>query len=112
MVDLDEGYYLFKFAIKEDYHTEISGGPWIIISHYLTVKKWVPNFKHSQATEVTTAVWLWLPELPIEYYEGQSLYHITKRMGKPIKTYYNIASSSKGKYALVCVEVDLVVPAY
>ncbi|KAM7499365.1 hypothetical protein LguiA_023779 [Lonicera macranthoides] len=69
----------------------------------------------SEATEVTTVVWLRLVELPIEYYDRQSLSHIAKRMGKAIKTYYNIVTSTRRKYAKVCVEVDLakpLIPAY
>lgn len=115
VVELDEGIFLFKFTMKEDYHNVITEGPWIIMNHYLTVRKWEPNFKPSEATDIKTLVWLRLLELPIEYYGEKPLFHIAKRLGRPIKIDYNTATSTRGKYARVCVEVDLakpLVPAY
>ena len=101
--------------MKEDYRNVFTNGPWIIMNHYLTVRKWEPNFKPSEAREVTTAVWLRLPELPIEYYEEKALFQIAKRLGKPIKIDFNTATSTRGKFARVCVEIDLsksLIPAF
>lgn len=61
------------------------------------------------------AVCLRFPELPTEYYDAKALERIAKRLGKPIKTDYNTATSTRGKYARVFVEVDLsqsLIPAY
>lgn len=108
VVELDEGSFLFKFTMKEDYHNVITKWPWIIMNHYLIIRKWEPNFKPSEATDIKTLVWLRLLEL-------KPLFHIAKRLGRPIKIDYNTATSTRGKYARVCVEVDLakpLVPAY
>ncbi|KAK2991977.1 LOW QUALITY PROTEIN: hypothetical protein RJ640_002886 [Escallonia rubra] len=69
IIDLDGGFFLLKFDYIQDYHYVTNGGPWIILNHYLTVRKWEANFKPSEALETKTAVWLRLPELPIEYYD-------------------------------------------
>lgn len=110
-----KGFYLFQFKSKEIYRHVFTGGPWVITNHYLTVLKWEPNFKPSLAEEITMAVCLRFPELPTEYYDAKALERIAKRLGKPIKTDYNTATSTRGKYARVFVEVDLsqsLIPAY
>lgn len=115
MVDLDCGFLLFKFNEKVDYYHVLMDGPWVVMNHYLTVRKWKANFKPSKATETNSAIWLRLLELPIEYYDEKSLFQIAKRLGKPQKTDITTATSTKGKYARVCVEVDLskpLIPAY
>ena len=61
-----------KFDMVEDYNHVLTGGPWIILNHYLTVRKWEPNFKPSEAKEISTAVWLKLTELPIEYFNKKN----------------------------------------
>ena len=115
LIDLEEGFYLIKFNMKEDYFKVLAGGPWILINHYLTVRKWEPNFKTSEANDIITAVWLRLPQLPIEYFNTKSLFQIGKRLGRPLKTDFNTATSTRGRYARICVEVDLakpLIPAY
>lgn len=53
-----------------------------------------------------------LPEQPIEYYGTKPIYRIGKLLGKPHKTDYNTATSSRGKYARVCVQNVLAKPTY
>ncbi|XP_028082423.1 uncharacterized protein LOC114283753 [Camellia sinensis] len=58
-IDLGLGYFLFKFQMREDCAKVYMGGPWIVLDHYLTVRKWKHDFKPSQAKEVSTAMWSW-----------------------------------------------------
>ncbi|KAI8026706.1 hypothetical protein LOK49_LG02G03142 [Camellia lanceoleosa] len=83
------------------------GGPWVIMDHYLTVRKWTPDFKTSEAFETTTAVWVRFSELPIEYFHEQVLYVIAKQIGKPLKIDLTTAIATRGRFARVCIEVDL-----
>lgn len=66
VVDLDCGFFLFKINNKTDYCHVFTGGPWVIMNHYLTVRKWEPNFKLSEAMETNSVIWMRLPEFPIE----------------------------------------------
>ncbi|XP_028055244.1 uncharacterized protein LOC114259426 [Camellia sinensis] len=93
-------------------HMEINegnraGGPWVVLDHYVTVRKWQQDFKSDEAEEDTTAIWVRFPNLPIEYYDEKVLYHIAKILGVPLKVDINTAMAARGKYARVCVEVDL-----
>ncbi|XVF32012.1 hypothetical protein REPUB_Repub17cG0044700 [Reevesia pubescens] len=55
----------------------------------------------------TTAVWIHLPELPIEYFNCEILREIGRMVGKPLKLDSSTALVTRGKYARICVEVDL-----
>lgn len=68
-VDLGLGFYLIRFESKTDYNKVFTGGPWVIQDHYLTVRKWQPDFKADKATAIKTAVWMRFPFLPYEYYD-------------------------------------------
>lgn len=110
MVDLEEVHFLFNFDNKEDYHHVLTGGPWIIMNHYLTVRKSKPNFNPEESKEATTPLWIRLPRLPIEWFDENTLFQIGSKVGKPLKTEFNSASSTRGKYARICIEVDLAKP--
>ncbi|XP_028059208.1 uncharacterized protein LOC114262941 [Camellia sinensis] len=69
------------------------------MDHYLTVRRWEPDFKPYEAGEVATALWVRFPQLPIEYYNEKVLFHIAKAIGKPLKIDLNIAMSTRGRYA-------------
>lgn len=105
-VDLGLGFFLFKFEVKSDFTKVFTGGPWVILDHYLTVRKWKADFKPSVAEDISTAVWVRF-KLPIEYYNEKFLFHIAKLIGKPIKVDLNTATTTRGRYARVCVEINL-----
>ncbi|KAA8520632.1 hypothetical protein F0562_014888 [Nyssa sinensis] len=106
-IDLGNGYFLFKFDNMEDCVHVFTGAPWVIMDHYLTVRRWQPNFQPSAAQVLETAVWVRLPELPIEYYDEKILVEIGKCIGKPIII---DANTPVGKHARICVEIDLTKP--
>ena len=114
-IDPDEGFYLINFDKKDDCQHVLTEGPWVIMNHYFTVREWEPNFKPLEAKPTSTAVWIRFPELPIEYFELKPMFRIAQMLGKPLKVDFNTAMSKRGKYARVCVQVDLakpLVPAY
>ncbi|KAL7173639.1 hypothetical protein ACSBR2_032988 [Camellia fascicularis] len=111
-IDLDAGFFLLKFQLKEDYTYVYTGGPWIVLDHYLTVRKWQPDFKPAATEEIQTALWVRFPQLLIEYYNENVLFHIAKTMGKPLKIDLNTVTTTRGKYARVCIKMDLKKPLY
>ncbi|XP_028051868.1 uncharacterized protein LOC114256416 [Camellia sinensis] len=109
-IDLGSNYFLFKFFEKSDYTTVFTGGPWVIMDHYLTVRRWEPNFKPSEAFETITVIWVRFPELPIEYYQETVLFAIAKTIDKPLKIDWNTTMVTRGKFARICVEMDVSQP--
>jgi hypothetical protein len=107
IIDLGKEYYLVYFSNEEDYTKSLEEGPWLIYDHYLVVREWCPNFYPGSATIDKTAVWVRIPDLPIEYYDAKVLHFIGNRIGKTVKVDKNTLFQERGKYASICVEVEL-----
>nr|POF20984.1 hypothetical protein CFP56_40005 [Quercus suber] len=73
--------------------------------HFFHAKK--PNFRPSNATCNLVAVWLRLPELPFEFYDPGVLKEIGSAIGPVLRVDSHMASEARGRYALICVQVDL-----
>lgn len=67
---IDIGYYVARFHLKEDYDYALTGGPWPIADHYLTVMKWRPNFKPAEDVITKVAAWVRIPGLSLEYFSN------------------------------------------
>nr|XP_025652243.1 uncharacterized protein LOC112748247 [Arachis hypogaea] len=82
VIDLGNDFYLVKFYAQEDLDHALLDGPWKIYDHYLAVRLWEPNFNPLLTFIDKITAWIRLPGLPIEL----------------------------GKFARLCVEVDLTKP--
>ncbi|KAI9108191.1 hypothetical protein K1719_021064 [Acacia pycnantha] len=108
VVPLSNEYYVVSFSSKEDrdyaYHEE----PWMIDDHYILVQRWRPNFNPWKADcQRRIAVWVRIPDLPMEFCTVESLGIIGNMIGKIIKIDRSISIYDKGEFARICVEVDL-----
>lgn len=72
-------------AIEEDYDFALYGGPWIILDHYLTVKKWFTEFNPATDAITTVATWVRFSEMPIDLFEDNFLRSFGDTLGKTIK---------------------------
>jgi hypothetical protein len=107
IIDLGFEYFLVYFTNEEDYTKALEDGPWLLYDHYLITREWTPNFHPSNATIEKAAVWVRISGLPIEYYDAKILHFIGNRIGKTVKVDRNTLFQERGKYARVCVEVNL-----
>ncbi|KAJ7976148.1 reverse transcriptase [Quillaja saponaria] len=71
------------------------------------MQKWKPDFDPSFGKINRTAVWLRFPSLPIEYFNSRALVEAGNLIGKLIKCDKTTESSERGKFARICVEVNL-----
>ena len=53
------------------------------------------------------AVWARINELPIEYYEASVIKQIGQALGKVLRIDTNTAMEARGRYARICVQVDI-----
>ena len=110
VLDVDNGTFLVKFESMDDREKALSSGPWMIYDHYLAVSQWYPGCV-KKGTEVTKAtVWIRLPGLDVLYYDEVMLKLIASVIGTPVRVDPNTLAISRGRYARVCVEVDLLQP--
>lgn len=107
LTDLDDNYFMVRFYERGDYIHVLEGGPWTIMGHYLTISKWQPYLNPSESKIENTLVWLRLPGLPVEFFNKELLMEIGSVVGRPVKVDDYTISGTRGKYARVCVELDL-----
>jgi hypothetical protein len=109
-VDLGKDFFLIRFGLVEDFDFVLKNGPWFIGEHFLTIRPWEPNFKPSLACCSSVAVWARFPKLPIEYYEFSVLKKIGLSIGPVLRIDTHTASEARGRYARICVQVNVDVP--
>ncbi|KAF7835740.1 ribonuclease H [Senna tora] len=107
MIDVGRGYFQITFSLKEDMEAVLDGGPWVILDHYLTIRKWAPDFHPATNEILKTLAWVRFPELNMVYYEENVLLAIASAVGSPRKVDSNTLQAARGRFARVCVEVDL-----
>ncbi|KAI9108176.1 hypothetical protein K1719_021049 [Acacia pycnantha] len=111
VVPLSNEYYIVSFSSKEDRDYALYEGPWMIDDHYLLVQRWRPNFNPWRADcQRRIAVWVQIPDLPMELCTVESLGMIGNMIGKMIKIDRSTSIYDKGEFARICVGVDLQKP--
>ena len=94
----------------EDFKKVLKGVPWFIGEHYLTIRAWEPYFKPTVEACSKVAVWARLPGLPIELYDLEVLKDIGRAIGPALRIDATTAAGTRGRYAWLCVQVDLDTP--
>lgn len=107
LMDVDNGFYMVKFDLPEDREKVIAGGPWMVFDHYLVVSSWSPDFVSSTTKIEKTMVWVRFPGMNLVYYDESILLAMAYVIGKPIKVDQRTLSVDRGRFARVCVEIDL-----
>ncbi|XP_019155023.1 PREDICTED: uncharacterized protein LOC109151878 [Ipomoea nil] len=82
----------------------------MLFNHYLVVQEWVPNFHPHSNTTKKILVWIRLPDLSIEYFDEKTLRKIGNKVGRTVKIDVTTGLATRGKFARICVEVDLTKP--
>ena len=110
LVALDNDLFLAKFTSIDDYGYTMLGGPWMIFNHYLTMRQWHHNFDPTQSSLQSLLVWVRIPCLPIEYFDYKFLMILGSKIGKLVRIDDATSTISKGHYARICMEIDLLKP--
>ncbi|GMJ12359.1 hypothetical protein HRI_004905100 [Hibiscus trionum] len=110
IIDLDNEYFLVRFAMDADYEHVLSGGPWMIYGSYLTLQPWSREFSTAIDYPRKLLVWLRLPGLPYRYYSRSIFEAIVGVLGEVIRVDFNTTEGSRGKFARLVVVVDLEKP--
>lgn len=110
LVALENGYFLVKFYAMEDYKFARDEGPWTVLDHYLVVKEWAPDFDPMTDRTEKLIVWVRFPCLPIEYFDWKFLKKVGEKIGRPIRADQNTGTTARGRFARLCVEVDITKP--
>lgn len=107
ILNVDHGYFMVKFDLPMDKEKVMSSGPWMLFDHYLFVFNWTPEFVFPSNQIQKTMVWIRFPGLNILYYDKSVLLGMASAMGKPIRVDQNTLKVERGRFAQICVEIDL-----
>ncbi|XP_061368319.1 uncharacterized protein LOC133311308 [Gastrolobium bilobum] len=107
ITDVENGFYLVRFSEKKDLDHALTAGPWVILDHYLVIRAWEPDFQPFQAAVNRVMAWVRLPQFPIEYVNTKLVKSIGNWIGRFVKLDAATTSLARGRFARICVELDL-----
>ncbi|RYR27977.1 hypothetical protein Ahy_B01g052053 [Arachis hypogaea] len=107
VMDLEEGFFLVRFSSQEDYGYALFEGPWMIADHYLLVQRWRPLFIPQETEVRKLATWVRIPNLLAELYNKHFLWKVGMSLGVMLRVDELTSIHSRGKFARICVEIDL-----
>ena len=110
LIDIGHSFFIVRFDLPQDYQHALMDGPWFVGDHYLHVQAWEADFHPHVAKISTTAVWIRLEQLPIEYYHPEFLKHMGNKLGKLLKIDAVTSASMRGRFARLCVQVNTAYP--
>ncbi|XP_057443885.1 uncharacterized protein LOC130736047 [Lotus japonicus] len=110
LLDVGNGFFMVKFDIPADREKVVNGGPWMIFDHYLAVSTWSREFVSPAARVNTTLAWIRIPGLNVVFYDESYLLSVARALGRPIKVDMNTLNADRGRFARICVELDLTLP--
>nr|KYP69589.1 hypothetical protein KK1_008786 [Cajanus cajan] len=107
LLDVSHGYFMVKFDLEADRERVMHGGPWMLFDHYLIVRPWSPEFVASATKVDSTLVRIRFLGLGVMFYDESVLLTIASAIGKPVKVDLNTLNMTRGRFARVCVEINL-----
>lgn len=83
LIDIGNDYYVARFHLKEDSYYALTGGPWPIADHYLTVRQrsFACCLKPAEGVITKLAAWVRIPGLSLEYFYCSSVAPFITRPG-------------------------------
>ncbi|XP_057418210.1 uncharacterized protein LOC130712391 [Lotus japonicus] len=109
-MDIDHGVFMVKFDQTDDKENVLKGGPWMVFDRCLAVSLWSPDLVTSESLVLKTLVWIRFPGLNPAYYDESLLFALATSVGKPLKVDAHTTQMNRGRYARVCMEIDLSQP--
>ncbi|CAL2256144.1 unnamed protein product [Prunus armeniaca] len=110
LIDMENNFYVVRFVLEEDMKYVFSRGPCVIAGKSLVMQRWKPSFDPNEATMTHMAVWVRITGLHVEWFNPEAI----KRIGDLIGVTYCIdthtVAQARGKYARICIELDLTKP--
>ncbi|KAI9123451.1 hypothetical protein K1719_004751 [Acacia pycnantha] len=108
--DMENDFFLVSFQHCDDCMEALIGGPWVIADAYLSVSRWRPEFNPKNKRIDSIVAWVRLPDLPAPLFDKKFLLNLGNSTGKAIKLDIHTAQRARGKFARMCVELDLTKP--
>jgi len=109
-LDLGNGQILFRFSNLQDITLVWNGQPWHVSGLNLVLRQWEPFFDPFSTTIQRIDQWIKITRLPLELWEEETLKQLLQNVGQFIKVDDITLNHSKGKFARVCINIDITKP--
>lgn len=96
VLDLGNDYFLVKFDLKKYLNMVISGRPWLVQGHYLTMRISTPDFNPNISSIELTLAWVRFPNLLVIYYDNDFIRALAMAIGTPVQIDENTSLDLKG----------------
>lgn len=77
---------------------------------HLAVMQWRPNSRKQIFNLQKMFIWAQFVDLPMEYFNSNALFKMAKTIDRPIKMDIQTSEATRGRFARVCIEVDVKKP--
>ncbi|KAJ0982024.1 hypothetical protein J5N97_010279 [Dioscorea zingiberensis] len=108
--DMPNGYLLIRCETEDVKDHLLFGGPWTVHGITLQLAPWQPCFEPAFTRLTKAMVWVQLHNLPVDFWDGDSLETHTESIGRLIKIDECTASLSRTRFVRACFEIDLACP--
>lgn len=72
------------------------------------MRTWSPSFVSSIGPRIDrTLEWVRIPDLNVAYYDESFLLALATTLGAPVGVAMNTVNIEQGKFARICIEIDL-----
>ena len=109
-VELGNHWILLRFVNVADKDRVWGERPWFVGSFNFVLTEWIPFFDPFSASISHIDQWVRVPRLPWEFWDFNTLTELMLPVGKVIRVDQNTLLRLKGKFARVCVHIDITEP--
>lgn len=106
LTDLGNNCYCLRGLTEDKRIMILTGGPWQLAGSFLSIRKWIPNFRSDKDKIESTVTWVRILNLPIELFRESVIHKFASCIGDPIKIDGNTFEAKKGRFARFCVEIE------
>lgn len=110
LIDLENNYFIVKFLLEENKRYVLTGGPWQIAGQYIVTQNWKPGFNAKEERVTHMTAWIRINGLNVEYFRTNVMMKIGNLIGTTVKVDAHTMGQARGKFARLCVELDLSKP--
>lgn len=107
VLDINDEFFMVRFSDEGDYSYALFEDPWHVLDHYLMVQRWRSLFDTADHKVKKLVVWVRIPNLLLELYNNHFLWRVGAMLGTMLRIDDHTSIHSRGKFARLCVEVDL-----
>jgi len=109
-IELGNGWVLLRFSTVADKDYVWFNRPWFVKGLNFVLSAWVPFFDPYSAIIDRIDQWVRISRLPWEFWVEPTLISLLKPIGEVIRIDQNTLLRKKGRFARVCVNVDVTKP--